>query len=51
MLQHLASGDLPVGEGLPFGEASVLEGLELPEEVASFLKSFSLSDTIVQVDE
>ena len=58
--QHLASRVLPVGEGLPFGEAPVPEGLavrevppvhELPEEVASFLKSFSLSDTTVQVQE
>ena len=51
-----------MGEGLPSGEAPVPkrlavhemppvpEGLELPEEVASFSKSFALSDT-VQVHE
>src|SRR6266540_4647865 len=59
--QCLASGDLPVGEELPSGEAPVPkglavrplvphvpalpEGLELPEEVASFSKYFPLSDT------
>ena len=59
--QRVASGDLPVGEGLPSGEAPVPEGLtvgplvphvpvlpeglELPEEVASFSKYFPFSDT------
>ena len=39
-------------EGLSVRELPpVPEGLELPEEVASFLKSFSLSDTTVQVHE
>src|SRR5438045_2782905 len=59
--QLLASGDLLVQEGLPSGEAPVPEGLavrplvphmavlpeglELPQEVASFLKYFPFSDT------
>ena len=63
--QCLASGDLPVGEGLPSREAPVPEGLavhplvphvpplpeglELPKEVASFSKYFPLSDSTPMV--
>ena len=44
--------EAPMPEGLAVREVPpVLEGLELPEEVPSFSKSFSLSDTTVQVHE
>src|SRR6266511_3543277 len=57
MLQHLASGDLPVAEGITSGEPPVPEGvafhevppvLELPL-VSELASSFSLSDTTVHI--
>ena len=57
MLQHLASGDLPVAEGIASGEPPVPEGLALhevtpvpePPLVSELASSFSLSDTTVHI--